>query len=62
MMGSLGPEGVADIMNNPMLARLAEGAPGGTGGGEMPDLSALLSDPNIANMAKQFMRGNQDSE
>lgn len=51
------PETMNNLMNNPALRNMAgqfgggRGAGGeGGGGGGMPDLSALMNDPNIANM------------
>ncbi|QDS74453.1 hypothetical protein FKW77_006478 [Venturia effusa] len=53
------PEQMAALMNNPMLKNMmgGGGAGGGSGGGGMPDMSALMNDPNIAEMAKKFMGG-----
>jgi small glutamine-rich tetratricopeptide repeat-containing protein alpha len=53
------PDMMNNIMSNPRLRDMAaqfgggggaEGAPGGGGGGGMPDLSALMQDPSIAEM------------
>ncbi|TLD34685.1 small glutamine-rich tetratricopeptide repeat-containing protein-like protein [Venturia nashicola] len=55
------PEQMAALMNNPMLKGMMGGGGGaggaGGGGGGMPDMSALMNDPNIADMAKKFMGG-----
>jgi len=61
------PEMLSGLMNNPALAGMmgglgrgggngAPGAGGGAGGG-MPDLAAMMNDPNIAEMARNFMGG-----
>ena len=42
-------------MNNPRLQQFLLGMR--DGGGGMPDVSSLMSDPNIANLASQFMGG-----
>jgi small glutamine-rich tetratricopeptide repeat-containing protein alpha len=51
LMGN--PEMMNNIMSNPRLREMANqfggGGAGGSGGG-MPDLSALMSDPSIAEM------------
>lgn len=58
------PEMMSNIMNNPQLRNMASrfggggaapaggetGSGGGGGGGGMPDLSAMMNDPNIAEM------------
>lgn len=46
------PEQMAAIMQNPQLRSMAErfGGGGGQGGGGMPDLSALMSDPSLREM------------
>ncbi|CAG8982777.1 hypothetical protein HYALB_00001058 [Hymenoscyphus albidus] len=59
------PDMMSNIMNNPRLREMANqfgggagGAPGGGGGaGGMPDLSALMQDPSIAEMARNMMGG-----
>ncbi|KAK5937904.1 Small glutamine-rich tetratricopeptide repeat-containing protein 2 [Knufia obscura] len=56
------PEALSGIMNNPMLRNMmgrGQGGEGGQGGG-MPDMSQIqqmMQDPNIANLASQFMGG-----
>ncbi|EHL01495.1 putative Small glutamine-rich tetratricopeptide repeat-containing protein 2 [Glarea lozoyensis 74030] len=59
------PDMMNNIMSNPRLRDMANqfgggggagGAPGGGGGG-MPDLSALMQDPSIAEMARNMMGG-----
>ncbi|CAO1620154.1 unnamed protein product [Sympodiomycopsis kandeliae] len=50
--------GLEQLMQNPMLRGMAERM--GQGGGGMPDMSQiqqLMQDPNIAQMARQFMGG-----
>jgi len=65
------PEGLADIVNNPLFQNLAQnlsagggaggagaqGAAGGAGGAnaEMPDVSQLLNNPALLNMAQNVM-------
>eukprot|EP00026_Physarum_polycephalum_P010426 Phypoly_transcript_10590.p1 GENE.Phypoly_transcript_10590~~Phypoly_transcript_10590.p1 ORF type:complete len:421 (+),score=97.55 Phypoly_transcript_10590:24-1286(+) len=62
------PEGLADIVNNPLFQNLAQnlsggaggagtqGAAGGAGGNaEMPDVSQLLNNPALLNMAQNVM-------
>lgn len=46
------PEMMNNLMSNPRLREMANqfGGGGGGGGGGMPDLGALMSDPNIAEM------------
>ncbi|KAF1814367.1 TPR-like protein [Eremomyces bilateralis CBS 781.70] len=54
------PDAMNDVLNNPRLRQMAEqfGSGGGQGGGGgMPDLSSLMSDPSIAEMARNFMGG-----
>ncbi|KAK5114909.1 hypothetical protein LTR62_002068 [Meristemomyces frigidus] len=63
------PDMMSNLMNNPQLRNLAGslggggrgegGAAGqqGGGGGGMPDLSAMMNDPAIAEMARNFMGG-----
>ncbi|KAI9848909.1 MAG: hypothetical protein M1838_000350 [Thelocarpon superellum] len=58
------PQMMNNIMNNPRMREMAEGfgrgggaGAGGAGGGGMPDLSALMSDPSIAEMARNMMGG-----
>ncbi|KAF2495992.1 hypothetical protein BU16DRAFT_526526 [Lophium mytilinum] len=66
------PEMLSGLMQNPQLqsmlggmgrggggAPAAGGAPGGApgGGGGMPDLASMMNDPNIAEMARNFMGG-----
>ena len=43
------PGMMQNIMNNPKLKEMMEGA-GGSGGGGLPDMSSLMSDPSIAEM------------
>lgn len=52
--GMSNPDGLASLMNNPMLRQAAERF--GSGGG-MPDMNALMSDPALRDMAKNFMGG-----
>ncbi|KAK5693949.1 Small glutamine-rich tetratricopeptide repeat-containing protein 2 [Elasticomyces elasticus] len=63
------PEMMGNLMNNPQLRNMmggggapAAGGEGGAGGagagrGGMPDIGALLQNPAIADMARQFMGG-----
>ncbi|RCI14297.1 hypothetical protein L249_5927 [Ophiocordyceps polyrhachis-furcata BCC 54312] len=53
------PDLMSSLMNNPRLREMANsfGAGGGAGGGGMPDFSSLMSDPNIADMARNLMGG-----
>lgn len=58
------PQLMQGLMNNPRLRDMMESVNGGGGGaggagspGGMPDLSALMSDPSIAEMARNFMGG-----
>lgn len=46
------PDMMSNLMSNPRLREMAGqmGGGGGGGGGGMPDLSAMMSDPNIAEM------------
>lgn len=46
------PQMMDNLMNNPQLRQMAEsfGGGGGRGGGGMPDMSALMNDPSIAEM------------
>ena len=48
------PNAMNNIMNNPQLRGMAErfggAGAGGQGGGGMPDLSSLMSDPSIREM------------
>ena len=47
------PDMMNNIMSNPRLRQMAEsfgGRGGGAGGGGMPDVAGLMSDPNIAEM------------
>lgn len=46
------PETMSNLMNNPALKQMFGGGEGGQGGrgGGMPDMSTLMSDPNIADM------------
>ncbi|RMJ23015.1 hypothetical protein PHISP_06102 [Aspergillus sp. HF37] len=46
------PDMMNNIMSNPRVRQMAEnaGGGGGGGGGGMPDMSSLMSDPNIAEM------------
>ncbi len=50
------PQLMGNLMSNPQLRQMAEnfggggGRGGGGGGGGMPDLSSLMSDPNIAEL------------
>ncbi|KAG9254472.1 hsc70 cochaperone [Emericellopsis atlantica] len=46
------PDMMNNLMSNPQLRQMAEqfGGGGGGGGGGMPDMSALMNDPNIADM------------
>ncbi|KAI4121349.1 MAG: hypothetical protein LQ338_006412 [Usnochroma carphineum] len=46
------PEGLQGLMNNPRLRELAQNMGGGRGGGGggMPDIGALMSDPNLREM------------
>ena len=45
------PDMMANLMSNPRLREMANSfGGGGGGGGGMPDMSALMSDPNIAEM------------
>lgn len=60
------PEALQGLMNNPRLQQMMQGMQGGGagggegggrggGGGGMPDLASMMNDPNIANLASQFM-------
>lgn len=62
------PEMLSGLMNNPRLQEMlggggaggagaGAGAGRGGGGGGMPDISQLMNDPNIAEMARNFMGG-----
>jgi small glutamine-rich tetratricopeptide repeat-containing protein alpha len=48
------PDMLNNIMSNPQVRSMAErfggGGGGGRGGGGMPDLSALMNDPAMADM------------
>jgi small glutamine-rich tetratricopeptide repeat-containing protein alpha len=44
------PDMMNKLMNNPQLANMFGGGGAGGGGGGMPDISALMSDPSIAEM------------
>ncbi|KAF4633936.1 hypothetical protein G7Y89_g4169 [Cudoniella acicularis] len=55
------PDMMNNLMSNPRLREMANqfGGAGGAGGaaGGMPDLSSLMQDPNIAEMARNMMGG-----
>lgn len=44
------PDMMNNLMSNPRLREMANSFGGGGGGGGMPDMSALMSDPSIAEM------------
>lgn len=53
------PEALSGIMNNPMLRNMMNQRQGGQGGGmpDMSQISQMMQDPAIANLASQFMGG-----
>ncbi|KAL7270252.1 Small glutamine-rich tetratricopeptide repeat-containing protein 2 [Rhizina undulata] len=53
------PSLMQNMMNNPKVKEMMESVGGGGGGsgGGMPDLGSLMSDPNIADLAKNLMGG-----
>lgn len=44
------PDTMSNLMNNPRLREMAGSLGGGRGGGGMPDMASLMSDPSIAEM------------
>ncbi|KAJ9204096.1 hypothetical protein DTO021D3_3945 [Paecilomyces variotii] len=52
------PDMLNNLMSNPRLRQMAESFGGrGGGGGGMPDMSGLMNDPSIAEMARNLMGG-----
>ncbi|KAF4585384.1 TPR Domain containing protein [Ophiocordyceps camponoti-floridani] len=52
------PDLMSSLMSNPRLREMADSfGAGGAGGGGMPDIGSLMSDPNIADMARNLMGG-----
>lgn len=46
--------GLERLMSNPAMRQMAENM---QNGGGMPDMNALASDPNLRDLASQFMGG-----
>jgi small glutamine-rich tetratricopeptide repeat-containing protein alpha len=44
------PDMMANLMNNPRLREMADSFGRGGGGGGMPDIGSLMSDPSVAEM------------
>ncbi|KAK4040229.1 hypothetical protein C8A01DRAFT_35743 [Parachaetomium inaequale] len=51
------PDMMANLMNNPRLREMADSFGRGGGGGGMPDIGSLMSDPSVAEMARNLMGG-----
>ncbi|KAI5301885.1 hypothetical protein KEM56_001256 [Ascosphaera pollenicola] len=55
------PDMMSNLMNNPRLRDLANRFGGAGGAGGTPDLSSLMNDPSVADMARNLMGGNNNN-